>query len=148
MSEKFDSLMTKMVVVGVILGGLIVAGRYGWKRQERDWRDAARKDDLLIIEQAAHKYFRQYKCYFPEEIMKDCGGKGLEFQIKGVPCDPVTGEPYGYELPDEDCAESFRLYAQLENTESFEVEKAGCREGCGRDRKYNYKLVRWPVFDY
>lgn len=100
--------------------------------------DARRKSDIYKIKTNLEIYY-SFADEYPK-ILPDCGQPlvyGSQVLMPSVPCDPVTKLSYYYQSKF-GYPKSFRLYAQLANTQDPSIAKVGCLGGCGSDCNYNY----------
>ncbi|OGV91418.1 hypothetical protein A2783_02635 [Microgenomates group bacterium RIFCSPHIGHO2_01_FULL_45_11] len=145
MKAVVNSLVFKFLVIGVLVAGFVIVGWYGLYRQQRQFSfDAVRKDDIQRLNHAINYYADEHDdCFPPERIVEQCGAGELQPWMREVPCDPVTGKPYDYEVDNSYCPKSFKLYAKLNrlDLESPEVRGYACLEGCGTNNQYNFGVT-------
>lgn len=100
--------------------------------------DARRKADLHTIKVNMDVYY-SFAEQYPEEL-PGCG-QPLVYKtqniLNSIPCDPVTKEPYFYQIRRGDL-QSFRVYTLLSNLSDISISDVGCLGGCGPDCFYNY----------
>ncbi len=100
--------------------------------------DAHRKDDIHKIKNHIEEYY-SYTAEYPKAL-PECG-KDFMFKetvlLKSFPCDPVTHQPYFYQVRGDD-SQAYRLYAVLTNKQDISIVDVGCAGGCGPDCFYNY----------
>ncbi|KKS32594.1 MAG: General secretion pathway protein G [Candidatus Collierbacteria bacterium GW2011_GWB2_42_12] len=98
--------------------------------------DARRKADLHSIKVNMDVYY-SFAEQYPEEL-PDCG-QPLMYKsqsiLNSIPCDPVTKEPYFYQIRRGDL-QSFRVYTLLSNLSDISISDVGCLGGCGPDCFY------------
>lgn len=95
-------------------------------------RDSRRKADLNRLKTALEEYYNDHQKY-PDEL-PDCNSTSL-FKFK-MPCDPVTGEPYFYEVK-KNSQDAYRIYSYLEYTSQETI----CPGGCGLTCEYDYGIA-------
>lgn len=76
-------------------------------------KDAKRKADINRIQQAVEEYEKDHDCYPPPELLVCDPGFGLKPYLNKIPCDPVTGESYPYEVDNDVCASWYRSFSDL-----------------------------------
>jgi prepilin-type N-terminal cleavage/methylation domain-containing protein len=108
--------------------------------QVKKARDAKRKADLEKIKVVLYDYFFDQNC-FPKNL-PNCG-QSLEVDhsmyLSNFPCDPLK-KAYVYQTDEEECPQWFKILTNLENTQDANIDKVGCRNGCGPECQYNYGL--------
>lgn len=131
------SLFEILIVIAILLA-LIITSYLAIPPQINKAFDARRKADLHLIKTNL-EIFYSFAEEFPREL-PDCG-QPLAYQseiiLKKIPCDPVTKESYFYQTHTGQ-PQSYRLYANLTNTNDFSITDVGCLGGCGPDCSYNY----------
>lgn len=103
-------------------------------------RDAKRKADLEKIKVTLYDYYFDENC-FPKTLPGCNEGLSVDGTVyfNNFPCDP-KGNGYGYQVEEEDCSQWFKILANLENIQDTDIDKVGCRHGCGLQCEYNYGL--------
>ena len=104
-------------------------------------RDARRKADLEKIKVALYDYYFDSDC-FPTALpaCNERFGASSTVYLNEFPCDP-NGGSYGYQIEEAACSQWFKILTNLENTQDTDIDKVGCRHGCGPDCGYNYGLA-------
>jgi len=98
-------------------------------------RDIQRKSHLYKISRALDQYY-ELKNEFPDSL-PDCNQPFFTTSstvLSSIPCDPSLKTPYLYQKHNS----SYRLYANLENTQDPIITDIKCHYGCGPDCAYNY----------
>lgn len=122
------------MIVIAILALLVLALVLSLKGQIIKGRDAKRKADVHLLKTAVEEYEKDHDCY-PDPGLISCGGS-FEPYLPAIPCDPLNGEAYYYEVPPEPenvCPRWFRIYAKLEN-----MNDNSFLAGIGPSGSYNY----------
>ena len=128
----FGFTLIEVMVAVSILAILILLVFSTFTRQIIKGNDAKRKANLDRIKIAVEEFEKDRNCY---PLIVDCPtDTGLDPYLKTIPCDPVTGEPYGYDHEDvPSCPSWFRMYAGLQNTKDTSL-----LPGIGPEGAYNY----------
>lgn len=133
----FEALIVLAAIALLTIPGTIMASS-----QLKKARDAKRKADLNRIKVALYDYYFDQDC-FPVTL-PDCGQNlqaGEMIYLSGFPCSP-TKEEYVYQIPKklevEGCPQKFKALTNLENLNDPDVDRIGCRTGCGPNCAYNY----------
>jgi len=135
-------VLTELLVVIVVLGILALSSFLVAPTYLKRARDARRKADLERIKVAFYDYYFDRNC-FPKslpECDQDFVGTGLAY-LNNFPCDPKEKISYSYQVQDGECGQWFKILAKLENTKDTDIDKVGCRTGCGPSCQYNYGLA-------
>lgn len=135
--SKGISLIEILAIVA-ILAVLILLGIRSYVKQVHKGNDARRKADLDRIKIAVEEYERDYNCYPDPEDMDECGtGESIAIHpyLSNVPCDPVTGEPYPYEVDGLTCPRWFKFYTLLQNQSDINI-----IPWIGPENRYNYYI--------
>lgn len=137
-------LLVALAIIAVLISTFFVG-----ITQIQKARDARRKADLEKIKTVLYDYYFDSNC-FPKNL-PNCGedfGSGMAAYLNDFPCDP-KGESYGYQVEDEECSQWFKILAHLENTKDPDIDKVGCRQGCGLPGcNYNYGLASTNIQVY
>jgi len=129
----------EILIAIVILSLLAVVSYLGMITQIKKARDAKRKADLEKIKIALYDYCFDNGC-FPENL-PECGQDIF-------PCDPL-GYAYAYETEASDYRQWFKVMTNLENIRDQDIDKVGCRQGCGLpDCPYNYGVASSNILIY
>lgn len=131
----------ELLVVMAVIAGLTTFASIAAAGQLRKARDARRKADLSKIKIALYDYFFDQNC-FPDSL-PGCNAKlavGERTYLTGFPCDP-QGQPYAYQTDEAGCKQWFKALTNLENTKDPDIDRVGCRAGCGPDCRYNYGVA-------
>lgn len=133
-----ELLITVSIVV--MLGTLVLAN---FVDQPKKGRDGKRKTDLHEIRGALESYNDDKGCYPPS--LPGCGAAfpavSTTPYLRGMPCDPKTGEGYFYAPnPAGTCPTFYWLYAKLEYSKDPGIDTVGCAPGCGPGNAYNFKV--------
>ncbi len=140
------TLFEFLIVIGV-LGILSISSAVIASAQLKKGRDAKRKSDLNRIKIALYDYYFDKNC-FPESLPA-CGEPlklGENVYLASFPCDP-KGNPYIYQTDRTSCI-WFKVLTNLENTRDPDIDRIGCRTGCGPDCQYNYGLASTNISVY
>ena len=136
-SQKGFSLFEILIVI-TVLSILAITSYLAIPMQINKAFDARRKTDLYKIKTNLEIYYSLAE-EFPR-VLPDCGQPLMyqnEVVLASMPCDPVTLEPYYYQIKGSN-PQSYRLYAMLSNVNDFSIKDAGCLGGCGPDCFFNY----------
>lgn len=136
-SQKGFSLFEILIVI-TVLSILAIISYLAIPPQINKAFDARRKTDLYKIKTNLEMYYSLAE-EFPR-VLPDCSQPFMyqnEVILASMPCDPVTKEPYYYQIHGGN-PQSYRLYALLTNTNDFSIKDVGCLGGCGPDCFYNY----------
>lgn len=131
--------LTELVVALAIVGILAVWMLASLKPtvQIAKTNDSKRKSDLKRIQTALEDYYNDHNCYPPALVCNDPFSPYLE----KIPCDPDGGS-YEYDVPEGiDCPQYYRIYTKLKYTADPDIEKVGCKSGCGPAGVYNYGVA-------
>jgi len=126
--------LIEMVVALAVLILLIMTLMGSWRNQINKARDAQRKEDLTRLRTAMEEYYNDHECYPNADILELCQSDSLDPYLNKIPCDPTTKLPYCYIPEEDDCPQSFRLLAHLQNQTDPDTTKLGCYESdpfCG-----------------
>jgi len=137
--KKGFTLIELLVTVSVMII-LILLAFQAYPIQIAKARDADRKDDLKLIKVKLEEYYNDNNCYPPEEDVQ-CGSIALSQYIKTIPCDPLTGESYRYDIESNPCPQWWKTFTDLENDSDEDIAEIGCTNGCGPSEEeldYNY----------
>jgi general secretion pathway protein G len=107
--------LIEIIIVTTILALLAVLVIMNLKGQLFKGRDARRKADLHLIQEAVEEYEKDHDCYPPVELVDCSPGDGLKPYLPKIPCDPITKESYYYEPAEGICSKWYRIYAKLDN---------------------------------
>lgn len=132
--------LIEVLVVLVILSLLIFGSYFAVFTYFKRARDAKRKRDLEIIKIALYDYSFDDNC-FPKTLPA-CGtdfGVGSQVYLDNFPCD-YKDKAYTYQTDGSDCSQWFKILTNLEDTKDKNIDKIGCRSGCGQECNYNYGL--------
>lgn len=124
--------LIELLAVVAILAFLLVLGFWAYSIQLAKARDAKRKADMHLIQNAVEEYEKDHDCYPPEANVK-CDtvvfseiGDGLTPYLRKIPCDILSGESYPYEPGGPvSCSNWYRMYALLETGEFTVVGPGG-----------------------
>lgn len=133
--------LIEILVVIVVLGLLAFFSFSFVPSYLKKARDARRKSDLDRIKIALYDYYFDTNC-FPKDL-SNCGqnfGSGDLPYLNNFPCDPLKNIGYAYQTQDSECGQWFKILAKLENSKDIDIDKVGCRTGCGQGCQYNYGL--------
>jgi len=131
----FIEVLVTVLILALIMSAVVFQG----PKFLVSGRDAQRKVDLKVMKTALEDYANDQGCYPANNQMNNCTSTILEPNIKRIPCDPQTKQPYSYSRSS-DCI-SFELYTTLEKTSDPDIEELGCDDGCGPGGDYNYGVV-------
>ena len=141
------TLVEMLVVIGILLFLIMISGVLFVPRYIQRARDAQRKSDLSEYKIQFEAYNTDHKRYPPAEIMDsrdDCGSDNLSSYMPRILCDPLTNDPYLYQVSDD--GQQYWLYTVLEDPTDPNITEIGCGGGCGPDtdadsiRDYNYGI--------
>lgn len=113
----FGFTLTEVLIVVGIVAFLAVMILAYFRNQIFKARDAKRKADMHLIQEAVEEYEKDNDCY-PDASLVICKptGDGLRPYLAKIPCDPVSGDSYLYEPGGPtNCSKWYRMYAFLEN---------------------------------
>ena len=105
-------------------------------------RDATRKYDLEQMRVAIENSY-DTQGYYSSTI----AGCNLPFTadedtvLKRTPCDPLYDTPYQYVTDETGQSRWYKLYTRLEYTQDADIDRVGCRTGCGPNCMYNYGIA-------
>jgi prepilin-type N-terminal cleavage/methylation domain-containing protein len=149
-AQKFHSrglTLFELLIVMAVLGILFVASTLIASAQMKKARDGKRKSDLNRIKVALYDYFFDKNC-FPDSL-PTCGEPlklGESVYLGSFPCDS-QGNPYIYQTDHTGCL-WFKVLTNLENTRDADIDRIGCRTGCGPNCQYNYGLASTNIVIY
>jgi len=138
--KKKGFTLIELLVTISIMAILIMLAFQAYPTQLAKARDADRKDDLKLIKVKLEEYYNDNNCYPSEEAVQ-CGSTALSQYIARIPCDPLTGESYRYDVDSNDCPQWWKEFTNLEYESDEDIEELGCTEGCGPNAgelNYNY----------
>ncbi|HUW24378.1 MAG TPA: prepilin-type N-terminal cleavage/methylation domain-containing protein [Patescibacteria group bacterium] len=138
----FELLIAITVLAVLFIGSALTASA-----QLRKARDGRRKSDINRIKIALYDYYFDQGC-FPETL-PTCGQPlklGETAYLNNFPCDP-QGNPYVYQTDRTNCL-WFKVLTNLENARDPDIDRIGCRTGCGPDCQYNYGLASTNITVY
>lgn len=136
--------LIELLVMLLIIALLLIPPSVVASSQMKKARGAKRKANLNRIKTALYDYYFDNDS-FPESL-PDCGEKlqaGENVYLGNFPCDPQGGE-YIFQT-DPDRSSWFKVFANLENTQDADIDRVGCREGCGPQCQYNYGVASTNV---
>lgn len=148
--------MIEILIVVVILAILLLIALFSVQKRLAKGRDAHRKKDIDILRQAFADYYNDHSQYPPANAIDNCGPPGpsdeLYSYLKDIPCDPVTGNSYEYDLLDGDARLGYRLLTDLEVDTDPQIKRVGCEfewdGGCTGAGSYDYGVaVGAPMAD-
>ena len=138
--KKKGLTLIELLVVASIMVVLIMLAFQAYPTQLAKARDADRKDDLKLIKVKLEEYYNDNNCYPPEGDVQ-CGSTALSQYISKIPCDPLTGESYRYDVDSNDCPQWWKEFTNLEHESDEDIEELGCASNCGPnpgELDYNY----------
>ena len=121
--------LTEVLIVVGIVSFLAVVSLVYLRSQIYKARDAKRKADIHLIQNAVEEYEKDHDCYPPASLVV-CKpvGDGLKPYLSKILCDPVSGDSYLYEPGDPvDCPKWYRMYALLDTGEFTVVGPGGVK---------------------
>lgn len=119
--------LTEILIVVGIVSFLAVVSLVYLRSQIYKARDAKRKADMHLIQNAVEEYEKDHDCYPPANLVV-CKpeGDGLKPYLSKIPCDPISGESYPYEPGGPaSCFNWYRMYALLDTGEFTVVGPGG-----------------------
>jgi Tfp pilus assembly protein PilE len=131
--------------VVAILGVAMMIAYLSVVRYMQQSRDAVRKTHIEKYRIVLEEYFADYQRYPPASALQDCDGDSLAPYLPKVYCDPMTDEPYYYEVDAR--AQNYKLFTNLVNESDPVITDRGCQNGCGPDQNgdgsgdFNYGLT-------
>lgn len=138
--KRYGFVFIELAVVLSILAVLAVSVSVVVPPMIEKAYDARRKDDLHKIKNHMEEYYG-YAAAYPA-VLPECGKEFLykdNVLLKEFPCDPVSHQPYYYQLKNDD-AQAYRIYAALTNKQDISISDVGCGGGCGPECAYNYGI--------
>lgn len=115
-NKRGFTLVEVLIVVGIVSFLAVITLAY-FRNQIFKARDAKRKADMHLIQEAVEEYEKDNDCY-PDASLVVCEPTdiGLRPYLNKIPCDPVSGDSYLYEPGGPtSCSKWYRMYAFLEN---------------------------------
>jgi len=131
----------ELLIAITVLAILFIASTLVASSQMKKARDGKRKSDLNRIKVAVYDYYFDKNC-FPDSLPA-CGEPlklGETVYLNSFPCDPQKN-PYVYEIEKGTCPSWFKALTNLENTADKDIDRVGCRTGCGPKCQYNYGVA-------
>lgn len=108
--------LVEIIIVLAIVAILAVIAITSYQGQISKANDARRRSDLDRIKIALEEYEKDHNCYPPSTLLVCNPGTGLQPYLDKIPCDPVTGASYVYEIQDSTCPAWYRVYTKLDNS--------------------------------
>jgi type II secretory pathway pseudopilin PulG len=127
-----------LIVVSIVIILATIAIWY-FRSQLLKGNDGKRKGDIHTIQIAVEEYEKDNDCY-PKSTLVVCkpDDDGLKPYLSKIPCDPETNASYFYSHQDSECPTWYRFYSKLQNNNDKDIEKVGCKYGCGPGNSFNY----------
>lgn len=131
----------ELLIAITVLAILFIASTLVASSQMKKARDGRRKADLGRIKTALYDYYFDQNC-FPATLPACSEGfkQGETVYLNSFPCDPQD-IPYVYEVENNPCPNWFKALTNLENTADKDIDRVGCRTGCGPKCQYNYGVA-------
>lgn len=108
--------LTEVLIVVGIIAFLAVIFLVYLRTQVFKARDAKRKADMHLIQNAVEEYEKDHDCYPPVSLVVCKPSDGLKPYLNKIPCDPISGKSYLYEPGGPTyCFNWYRMYAMLDN---------------------------------
>jgi len=136
--EPLGFTLVELLITITVLVFLLLFSSLTVSSQLKKVRDGKRKAHLNRIKIALYDYFFDKDC-FPESL-PDCQQplkSGETVYLEQFPCDP-SGNSYVYQTDDKTCRQWFKVLTNLENLQDTDIDRIGCRSGCGPECQYNF----------
>ena len=131
--------LIELLIVLTIIAFLSLAGASAYGLQHQRALDARRKSDLAKLKVIFEDYYNDKGCYPSIVAMSHCGLSDLAPYMAKVPCDPGTGQPYGYTV-DSSCT-SYGILTTLQDKSDPVIPEMGCSPTCVSGLPYNYGIT-------
>lgn len=113
--------LTELLIVMGIIAFLVLLAIFFFRIHALKGRDAKRKGDLHTMQVAVEEYEKDNNYYPPNNLIVCDPGTGLQPYLSKIPCDPLTGDSYYYNIEGIDAPGWYRIYAELENTKDSDI---------------------------